>query len=199
MSWSLDAALALELGRYHLPIELVGVDDWLAAPRVEPEPEFGLGRAAVEAGRKLPVLPRPEEDPVEAIPADRLRRRSEYVYLPQLAHGEISDEATVRRPERIQRVLGTWNEMTVGFIQASQRFASGTETFKNLVSIYESDFGVCRVVLSRYVPADTVLFLDSSRVSVVPLSATAVIGSAGTLTVMLTVAVELSPWPSVAV
>ena len=33
------------------------------------------------------------------------------------------------------------------------------ETFKNIVSTYTGDFGVCRVVLSRYVPADMVLFL----------------------------------------
>jgi hypothetical protein len=57
-----------------------------------------------------------------------------------------------------------------GFIQTNQRFVPGNETFKNMVSTYESDFGVCRVVLSRYVPADTVLFLDSSRISVLPLA-----------------------------
>jgi hypothetical protein len=57
-----------------------------------------------------------------------------------------------------------------GFITTSQRFAPGGESFKNLVSTYESDFGVCRVVLSRYVPADAVLFLDSSKIAVVPLA-----------------------------
>ena len=56
------------------------------------------------------------------------------------------------------------------FIQTNQRFTPGNETFKNMVSMYESDFGICRVVLSRYVPADTVLFLDSSRISVLPLA-----------------------------
>ncbi|HUO07171.1 MAG TPA: DUF5309 family protein [Phycisphaerae bacterium] len=56
------------------------------------------------------------------------------------------------------------------FIQTNQRFAPDSEVFKNTVSTYESDFGVCRVVLSRYVPADTVLFLDSSRISVLPLA-----------------------------
>jgi hypothetical protein len=55
------------------------------------------------------------------------------------------------------------------FIEATQRFAPGDERFKNLVSAYESDFGVCRVLLSRYVPADAVLFLDSGKVAVVPL------------------------------
>jgi hypothetical protein len=38
------------------------------------------------------------------------------------------------------------------------------------VNAYESDFGVCRVVLSRYVPAGTVLLLDSSRIDVLPLA-----------------------------
>jgi hypothetical protein len=38
------------------------------------------------------------------------------------------------------------------------------------VSVYESDFGVCRVVLSRWVPADTVVLLDSTRAGVLPLS-----------------------------
>jgi hypothetical protein len=54
-------------------------------------------------------------------------------------------------------------------IQPSQRYTAGGETLKSLVSVYESDFGVCRVVLSRYVPADALVLLDSSRVSVVPL------------------------------
>jgi Family of unknown function (DUF5309) len=57
-----------------------------------------------------------------------------------------------------------------GFIQTNTRFSPESEAFKNLVSVYESDFGVCRVVLSRYVPGDTVLFLDSSKVSVLPLA-----------------------------
>jgi hypothetical protein len=57
-----------------------------------------------------------------------------------------------------------------GFIQTSQRFSPGGESYKNLVSTYESDYGVCRIVLSRYVPASMVLLLDSSRISVVPLS-----------------------------
>ena len=38
------------------------------------------------------------------------------------------------------------------------------------MQVYESDFGICRVVLSRWVPAGTVLLLDSSRIEVTPLS-----------------------------
>ncbi len=56
------------------------------------------------------------------------------------------------------------------FIQATQRFAPADETFKNLVSVYESDYGASRVVLSRYIPADVILFLDASKLAVLPLS-----------------------------
>ena len=55
------------------------------------------------------------------------------------------------------------------FMASSRQYGSGDENFRDLRSIYESDFGVCRVVLSRWVPADTVLLLDSSRVNVMPL------------------------------
>jgi hypothetical protein len=57
-----------------------------------------------------------------------------------------------------------------GFIATNQRFIADTDNFKSLVNIYESDYGVCRIVLSRYVPSDTVLLLDSSRLEVMPLA-----------------------------
>lgn len=56
------------------------------------------------------------------------------------------------------------------FISSSQRFSQGATTFKSMVDVYESDFGVCRVIMSRWVPADKVLLLDSSRIAVLPLS-----------------------------
>lgn len=56
------------------------------------------------------------------------------------------------------------------FITSSRGYDSNDTTFRDMVSFYESDFGVCRVVLSRAVPADSVLLLDSSRISVVPLA-----------------------------
>ena len=56
------------------------------------------------------------------------------------------------------------------FIGSNRSFAPDTERFKNLVSVYESDFGVCRVVLSRWVPRGTILLLDSSRIQVLPLA-----------------------------
>lgn len=56
------------------------------------------------------------------------------------------------------------------FIGSNRRYGAGDKSFTNLVSQYESDFGVCRVVMSRWVPTGTVLLLDSSRIDVVPLS-----------------------------
>jgi len=56
------------------------------------------------------------------------------------------------------------------FITSTQGYGPEETTYRNLVSVYESDFGVCRVLLCRAVPADTVLLLDSSRIKVPPLS-----------------------------
>ncbi|MBC8105815.1 MAG: DUF5309 family protein [Anaerolineae bacterium] len=56
------------------------------------------------------------------------------------------------------------------FVATNRRFFSTNEAFKDTVSVYESDFGVARVVLSRYVPKGTVLLLDSSRLAVLPLA-----------------------------
>lgn len=57
-----------------------------------------------------------------------------------------------------------------GFISSTQRFIDHNMKFSSLVDIYESDFGVCRVIMSRWVPQDTVLLLDSSRIDVLPLA-----------------------------
>ena len=56
------------------------------------------------------------------------------------------------------------------FLSASRHATPDTTRFRDLVSIYESDFGVCRIVLSRWVPADALLLLDSSRIEVLPLA-----------------------------
>lgn len=56
------------------------------------------------------------------------------------------------------------------FVAANQRFVDHNDRFRSLVDVYESDYGVCRVILSRWVPADTILLLDSSRVDVLPLA-----------------------------
>ena len=38
------------------------------------------------------------------------------------------------------------------------------------MDVYESDFGVQRVILSRWVPADKVLLLDLDKLQVMPLA-----------------------------
>ena len=55
------------------------------------------------------------------------------------------------------------------FIGDKRGYSPRDTNFRDLVSVYESDYGVARVVLSRWVPADTVLLLDSTRVDVLPL------------------------------
>jgi len=55
------------------------------------------------------------------------------------------------------------------FVGSNRRYSAEGDTFRDGVGVYESDFGVCRVVLSRYVPANTLLLLDSSRIEVMPL------------------------------
>ena len=56
------------------------------------------------------------------------------------------------------------------FVASSRRFTSQSDSYRDMVSTYESDFGVCRIVLSRWVPSGAVLLLDSSRIDVMPLS-----------------------------
>lgn len=55
------------------------------------------------------------------------------------------------------------------FISTQRAYQPEDANFRDMVSVYESDFGVCRVILSRWMPADCVLLLDSSRVDVLPL------------------------------
>jgi hypothetical protein len=67
-------------------------------------------------------------------------------------------------------VNGVQKRRINGFITAGRHYTSRETRFRDLVSAYESDFGVCRVVLSRWVPADTLLLLDSTRIDVLPLA-----------------------------
>jgi len=55
------------------------------------------------------------------------------------------------------------------FASGSRAYLPEDQTYSDMISVYESDFGVCRVVLSRWMPTDSVILLDSSRVSVMPL------------------------------
>ena len=55
------------------------------------------------------------------------------------------------------------------FATGTRAFLPEDTTYRDMVSVYESDFGVAKVVMSRWVPSDTILLLDSSRLSVLPL------------------------------
>jgi len=68
-------------------------------------------------------------------------------------------------------VVGGFQKRKINeFCADSRTYAANDTTFTNMVSIYESDFGICRIVTSRRIPQDGVLFLDSSRLSVLPLA-----------------------------
>ncbi|HEX40573.1 MAG TPA: hypothetical protein ENN81_00745 [Phycisphaerales bacterium] len=68
-------------------------------------------------------------------------------------------------------VVGGFQKRAInGFLAGNRSYGANDSTFTNLVSLYESDFGVCRIVTTRWMPQDAVLMLDSSRVNVLPLA-----------------------------
>jgi hypothetical protein len=68
-------------------------------------------------------------------------------------------------------VVGGFQKRRVNaFCADSRSYAANDTTFTNMVSIYESDFGVCRIITTRWMPKDAVLLLDSSRINVLPLA-----------------------------
>jgi hypothetical protein len=68
-------------------------------------------------------------------------------------------------------VVGGYQKRKINaFCADSRSFGANDTTFTNLISIYESDFGVCRIITTRWMPEDAVLLLDSSRVNVLPLA-----------------------------
>jgi hypothetical protein len=68
-------------------------------------------------------------------------------------------------------VVGGFQKRKINAFSSDSRTYGATDTtFTDMVSIYESDFGVCRIVTTRWMPQDGALFLDSSRLKVLPLS-----------------------------
>jgi hypothetical protein len=68
-------------------------------------------------------------------------------------------------------VVGGFQKRKInGFLSASRSYDSSDTTYRDMVSLYESDFGVCRIITSRWMPQDAMLLLDSSRVNVLPLA-----------------------------
>ncbi len=56
------------------------------------------------------------------------------------------------------------------FCSDSRTYAANDKTFTDMVSVYESDFGVCRIITTRWLPQDAALLLDSSRINVLPMA-----------------------------
>lgn len=56
------------------------------------------------------------------------------------------------------------------FLIAQRSYGPDDTAYRDMVSVYQSDFGVCRIVTTRWMPQDAVLLLDSSRLAVMPLA-----------------------------
>jgi hypothetical protein len=68
-------------------------------------------------------------------------------------------------------VVGGFQKRKINaFCSESRSYGPSDTTYTDLVSFYESDFGTCHIVTTRWLPQDAVLLLDSSRISVLPLT-----------------------------
>lgn len=68
-------------------------------------------------------------------------------------------------------VVGGFQKRKINaFCSDSRSYGPSDKTFTDMVGVYESDFGVCHVITTRWVPQDAALFLDSSRIGVLPLT-----------------------------
>ena len=68
-------------------------------------------------------------------------------------------------------VVGGFQKRKINAFSAESRtYGANDTTFTDMISVYESDFGVCRIVTTRWMPQDAALLVDSSRISVLPLA-----------------------------
>lgn len=68
-------------------------------------------------------------------------------------------------------VVGGYQKRQINAFSADSRsYGANDTTFTDLISVYESDFGVCKIVTTRWMPQDAALLLDSSRIGVLPLA-----------------------------
>jgi len=68
-------------------------------------------------------------------------------------------------------VVGGFQKRKINaFCSDSRTYGATESTFSDIVSIYESDFGICRIITTRWMPQDAALLLDSSRINVLPLA-----------------------------
>ena len=56
------------------------------------------------------------------------------------------------------------------FLTGVRAYGPDDRKYADMVEEYESDYGKCKIIVSRWVPQDAVLLLDSSRILVLPLA-----------------------------
>jgi hypothetical protein len=68
-------------------------------------------------------------------------------------------------------IVGGYQKRQINtFLTDARSYGPNDVTYRNLVSMYESDFGICKIITTRWMPQDTALLIDSSRVNVLPLA-----------------------------
>lgn len=68
-------------------------------------------------------------------------------------------------------VVGGFQKRKINaFCSDSRAYGANDTTFTDMIGIYESDFGVCKIVTTRWMPQDAAMLLDSSRINVLPLA-----------------------------
>jgi hypothetical protein len=68
-------------------------------------------------------------------------------------------------------VVGGFQKRKINaFCSDSRAYGANDTIFTDMIGIYESDFGVCKIITTRWMPQDAVLLLDSSRINVLPLA-----------------------------
>jgi hypothetical protein len=84
--------------------------------------------------------------------------------LLQACYGQGSkDVDLIVAPPKQKRIISGWNSSRI-------HVTNDANAYRNVVEVYESDFGVQRVIMNRWLPEDMVLALDSGRIKVVPLA-----------------------------
>jgi len=66
-------------------------------------------------------------------------------------------------PPKQKRIISGWNSSRI-------HVTNDANAYRNVVEVYQSDFGTQRVIMSRWLPDDMLLALDSNRIKVVPLA-----------------------------
>lgn len=67
-------------------------------------------------------------------------------------------------------VGGTQKRKINSFASDARGYLPEDTSFRDMIGVYESDFGIAKVVLSRWMPPGAALLIDSSRIDVLPLS-----------------------------